>query len=408
MRDLRQGAAGSRMLFFWASMVFFWFSLYTYPVLLSDFARQELGATPAMAGAIIGSFGLTQLVLRIPLGFLSDSLRRRKPFLILGSVLTTLAAFGLWQAKTPLAAWFARSTAGMGASNWVAFSVLFASYEKRTNNIYAMGTLTACMYGAQLLASQCGGFVAQAVGTRGAFLLAIAVGAIGIITSTGVADVRPKKQSRTMRDMLAVIKNRMMLRCAGLAILMQFIVWSTLFGFSPQWAQTVLGADAAQLALLSTVQLLSTIIFSWAGSALLEPRFGANLVAALGFMCIAVSCLLMPFTAVFFQMLCLQFVSGIGVGCIHPLTMAFCIRDISPEQQGLGMGVFQSLYALGMSAGPILAGALIQWVSPVVDGVSQYVVGYRVNFGVMAAVGLLGALLAFLWMPRVAARRSKS
>ena len=63
-----------------AAVFFFWFSVYTYPSFLTSYAVNELKASTAIAGMIVGSYGLMQMALRIPLGILSDVLKKRKPF----------------------------------------------------------------------------------------------------------------------------------------------------------------------------------------------------------------------------------------------------------------------------------------------------------------------------------------
>ena len=73
-----------------AAVFLFWFSVYTYPSFLTTYATDTLGATKVMAGMIVGSYGLTQMVLRIPLGIVSDIIRKRKPFVMLGFALSIL------------------------------------------------------------------------------------------------------------------------------------------------------------------------------------------------------------------------------------------------------------------------------------------------------------------------------
>ena len=67
-----------------ASVFLFWFSVYTYPSFLSTYAVGTLGAGKVMAGLIVGSYGFTQMVLRIPLGIASDVLKKRKLFVMGG------------------------------------------------------------------------------------------------------------------------------------------------------------------------------------------------------------------------------------------------------------------------------------------------------------------------------------
>ena len=388
------------LFFFLATTALYWFSMYTYPMLLTGFVRQELGASPALAGTIVSSYGLWQMLLRIPLGYASDKLRRRKPFLTLGAALSTLAALGLFLARSPAWALVARSVAGLAAAAWVAFTVLYAGYGAREGGARAMGTLSACMYAAQLLGTLVGSAVAQGNGTRSAFMLAVGTGLIGMVCSRFVTDVAVTTQPPSTRALLEAGKNRLLLTSAGLTILLQIIMWATLYGFSPQWATEVLHVEQASLGLLSTVHLLPNILFSWLVGAYLIPRLGEKWVCALSFVCMAVSCLCMPLTRTFVQMLALQALCGVGVGCCAPTLLALSIRQIPSERRGIAMGFYQSLYGVGMFAGPALAGLLIEASSPIVEGVAQLVQGYRINYWACGGVGLLAALLTLVLLPR--------
>ena len=64
---------------------FFWSSLYVYVPVLSVYARSK-GASLTLAGLVVSAYGLTQLLTRIPIGFFSDVLGQRKPFVLVGFV----------------------------------------------------------------------------------------------------------------------------------------------------------------------------------------------------------------------------------------------------------------------------------------------------------------------------------
>ena len=57
---------------------FFWMTVYTYVPIFPAYIKNT-GATATMIGLITGSYGVVQMLLRLPLGILSDRLRRRKP-----------------------------------------------------------------------------------------------------------------------------------------------------------------------------------------------------------------------------------------------------------------------------------------------------------------------------------------
>ena len=69
----------------------FWFSVYTYPSFLTTYVTNKLGAAKTLAGMIVGSYGLTQMILRIPLGILSDAIKKRKLFVMIGFAVSIAA-----------------------------------------------------------------------------------------------------------------------------------------------------------------------------------------------------------------------------------------------------------------------------------------------------------------------------
>ncbi|HML49166.1 MAG TPA: MFS transporter, partial [Clostridia bacterium] len=119
--------------------------------------------------------------------------------------------------------------------------------------------------------------------------------------------------------------------------------------------------------------------------------------ASVGFVSLAVGCALMPLTTSFGQMLCLQALCGVGVGCVAPLMLALSGRRIDASLQGIAMGAHQSLYGIGMFVGPILAGWLMEVGSHGMDGLLVF--GYRAVFLCAAGMGALGAILS-MFLPQ--------
>ena len=88
---------------FCAATTLFWFAMYTYVPILAPYV-EHLGGSLSMAGLVVGSYGFTQMLVRIPIGFASDRLGRRKPFVILGLCLAAASSLGLGIATGPTAA----------------------------------------------------------------------------------------------------------------------------------------------------------------------------------------------------------------------------------------------------------------------------------------------------------------
>lgn len=76
-------------------IVLLWFSNYLYVPVLSTYAVSA-GASLSMVGIIIGSYGFTQMILRLPIGIISDILGNRRLFLFLGMVCAFISGLGFY------------------------------------------------------------------------------------------------------------------------------------------------------------------------------------------------------------------------------------------------------------------------------------------------------------------------
>jgi len=180
-----------------------------YPV-FADYARGLRGASPLMTGMALGAYGLTQGLLQIPMGLLSDRIGRKT---VIGA---GLAIFGFGSIVAALATsiegvLLGRILQGCGAvgSAILAFVGDVTREEVRTR---AMAIVGATIGLAFVLAIVAGPLLEGAIGVPGIFWLTAALAVIGIAivqeaVPTAVAiDRRPEAEpiaalfSRVLRD----------------------------------------------------------------------------------------------------------------------------------------------------------------------------------------------------------------
>ena len=389
-----------------ASVFLFWFSVYTYPSFLTTYATNTLGAAKTVAGMIVGSYGLTQMILRIPLGIVSDILKKRKLFVMIGFVLSIVSAAGLTivamlagRDKIPTglaeAVLIFRGMAGMMAATWVNFSVLYASSYKGDQVTKAMSRIIVPQCGSQVLAMLIGAQLAGRLGEIWAFLLAAAAAVVGLIIMSHVKEQPPTGEPMTVKGFLEVAKNPQLISGTVLAAIYQLVVWATVQGFVQNWARDVIGVTTAQLGFLSVANLLPNTILSHFSGTILSPRFGRKVILSAGFAAIATACLLYPRTASLASLLAVQALLGSGVGLIMPLTMASAIETVPNEKRGAAMGIYQAIYGIGMFVGPVLGGIVIDRFGGT-TGNAVPVQGYIANFYVAMAIAIIGGILAVL------------
>jgi MFS family permease len=136
-------------------------------------------------------------------------------------------------------------------------------------------------------------------------------------------------------------------------------MFGTSLGFAAVRAQD-LGASDGQLGILTTaVQIAKAVPMFLIGFR--SRRQNSRLMAAVGLALIAVPLFVYPFLTHFSLLVACQALTGLGVGIAFPVLMGLALQAVEPEARASAMGVFQSVYAVGMTLGPILSGVVARW-----------------------------------------------
>ena len=359
----------------------YWFSMYTYVPILPVYAS-SLGASYKMVGLIVGAYGISQLLLRIPQGVLSDRWRKRKIFVVSAMFISVISSLGMFWFPDATALLLFRGLSGMAATVWVIMVVLFASYFTPAEAPKAYGIMNSVGFTGQVVAMFAGGLVAEVWGRPSTFILAAAGAALALGLSLFVRENVPKAGPPLRLSQVPVImRNHHVLLASGMAILVQLVVYGTVFGFVPVVARN-LGATNLELGLLTALASLPSILASMLSGTLFMERLGRQATLCAGFFLLALSAALVPFLDSVIQLLGVQIIGGFGRGLVFPLLMAFAVTSVEDRIKATAMGIFQSLYAFGMFIGPVMVGTVSD------------LAGLSAGFWVCGLVGLAGIGIA--------------
>lgn len=373
----------SSILLSYLCTMLFWGAVYIYMPILSSYAKFVSGSLQA-AGLVMGAYGLSQIILRIPLGVWSDRTRRRKPFILLGFLFDGLANLGLILSGSTWMLFLSVFTSGIAASMWVPFTVLYSSYFPLGRIARSMSLIMFFSRLAQICANYTGGKIADAWGWTIPFYVGLGLSLFGLLLATRISEVRPEKSSDlTLQKVLRVGRNRMLLTASFLCILMQFSNFAIAYGFSPIFAQQ-LGASKSDLGVLLFWYLLPSLASTLLSGTLIRRYLADRWILTVGFLLTSGAVFSIPLTDHLSTLFMVQAINGTGVGLVFPLLMGLSIQSIPREQQATAMGFFQSLYAVGMSLGPILSGVFAQEI------------GLTSVFILNGAMALIGAVFSFI------------
>ena len=347
-----------RKVLFLLTVGLFWFAQYTYIPFFTPHLT-GLGFAATMVGTIVGTYGFVQLVLRIPLGVLADLRREHKLFIGMGLLALSLAGVILQFAQSPVLYMLARGLAGLAASTWVSFTVFFSGYYSSEETSKAMGLIMAFNNGGMLLSYIVSGLLYEPLGINALFLLSTlsALAGFVLLLFTGRTAAVNKNPVR-LGELVEVIKNKRLWNYSLLAALSQLVCFATAMSFTSNIAKD-LGAGGVELGIISGVFTAAGLIASSFISTGWAVRIGDKTITLIGFLLMGVYCVAIPLCGSLWAIYLWQFVGGLGRSFIMTLMMSSAIRFIVPEKKSTAMGIYQSIYSLGMTVGPMLMGTLI-------------------------------------------------
>ena len=121
---------------------------------------------------------------------------------------------------------------------------------------------------------------------------------------------------------------------------------------------------------------------------ILAAKVGPRTTAAYGMLLSSLAALLTAFTLNFDQFVILRFLVGVGMALFFGPSVTLVSNYFRRESQGVGVGIFNGAFYLGGSLG------LFAW------SVLAESAGWRMSLAVGGVLGILGAVLLFVYVPK--------
>ena len=185
-----------------------------YPV-FAAYAEHLSDATPYLVGEALGIYGLSQGLLQIPFGLLSDRFGR-KPMIVVGLILFAIGSAVAALSTSIGGVIFGRVLQGAGAVGSVILALVadLTSEESRTK---AMATVGITIGTSFMIAVVAGPILAHFIGVAGIFWLMVGLALIGIAITEFVVPnpirVRHHRDAETVPGLIgSVLRHRELLR----------------------------------------------------------------------------------------------------------------------------------------------------------------------------------------------------
>ena len=357
----------------------YWVSLYLFVPTLPVYVQSKVNDL-ALVGVILSMYGLWQIFSRMPSGIVSDWIGWRRPDILLGLLLVALGAWVLANAETANGLLIGRSITGIGAGAWVPMVVLFTSLFPPKDVIKATAILSAVNSIGRIVGSASNGFLTSIGGYLLPFQVSVGAALLAVVALLLLQEKRHPPQKPSLRKLGILFIRRDVLLPSLLSSVLHYGDWTASFTFTPILAAQ-LGASNVMLSLLASLNLGMVLVGNAFSTAMAHRLGSKNLVVicfvtqALGMVGAALAPSLL---LVFIAQCAIGFAFGVG----YPVLMGLSIEKVDHLEQNSAMGLHQSVYALGMFAGPWLSGILAK------------AIGIQPMFGIVGGsilvLGLLG------------------
>ncbi len=341
------------------------FGLFIVLPVLSIYALDMEGATPFLAGLVVGGYALTQAIFQVPFGVISDKVGRKKTLLfgllifIAGSVIAAMSD-NIYMLLV------GRFLQGAGAIGSVV-SAMIADLVKEEQRAHAMaimgGTIAMSFAAAMIIAPLVGGYW----GIDKLFWLTaiLSVMAIGILFT---AVPQPPKivhsYSEEESKFTEVFKDKALTRMYITFLFHSSIMTMAFFIIPMVMTHSVAdGGFGWEKMELWKVYLPAMIfgVLAMAPAAIFGEKYGKGKEIFM----ISVAVILLGFVAMGFATSAWVFIVGvvlffIGFNMFEPLLQSFVAKFAKVHQKGAALGVANTFAYTGIFFGGILAGYLMQ------------------------------------------------
>ena len=370
----------------------FWFAQYVYVPCQTPYLTAQM-VSSSMIGLIVGAYGVSQMLARMPVGVMADVASKHKWFILCGAV--SSGAASLIRILFPGGGGFlvANLFSGLASAMWISFMVMYRSFYDREHQ--QQGTSHIVMYNnvGMLL-----GFVGSTLfydrfGMGFLCMMSCAAGGIGAALSLLLPKELSTDAERLSRpapkigELLSVCKRKRLIVFALLMLVQQGVQMATVMSFTTQVMKDN-GASATFIGAASVLYMLASVLTSMLAGTKICTGPGWKLWVPLTFLLVAGYCLLVPITHTLWVFLLLQIIPSISTGILVSFLIAESMVGVPAEKNSTALGFFQAVYAIGMTGLPILMGA-------VVDATSMFG-----GFAVLAATAVLAAVCAVVYARR--------
>ena len=366
--------------------------------ILPAFATKVLGVDEAAIGIAIASYSFIQFIFNPVFGKLSDK-HGRKPVIIFCLLMNALGYVIFAFTSSYILLLISRIVAGIGGSSISVAQAYIADVTTKENRSKGMGLIGSAFGLGFVFGPLIGGFLAEygylvtGLAAGGFSLIAFVVTLIFLPESLTKSEESISEKQITKRKLIDFEALKKVFNEPGRAvyIILFFILvfsFANIYGTFALLGIQVYGFTDLQNGYLFGITGLTSAIVQGGLIGYIDKLFSRKNILKTGSFLISASLALIPYGGTFLGLAIISVFLSIGTGLLQP-TLLSLISDVTPDnEQGVTLGVNQSLSALARVMGPLWGGFAFEFL------------GYPFPFLTGAAFMFLVVLATLFYIPK--------
>lgn len=326
---------------------------------LAIYGQDLEGASPQMLGIALGIYGLTQALLQIPAGTLSDRFGR-KPVIIIGLLIFAAGSALAATADNVYELVIGRALQGSGAIA-SAIMALVTDLTREENRMKAMASIGASIGLAFSVALVLGPLLAQTGGLALIFWVTTALALAGILVTIYLIPTPPPTRHRDSQALWPEIKAQLINRRLwplNIGIFILHAVMVAIFVAIPAQLEMA-GLAADQHSWLYLPVLLASFVLMVPCIIIAEKKRQMKRVVQGGTLLMAVALIMMSFSQQLWHWVIMIGLYFWGFNLLEASLPSWLSKVAPAGAKGSAMGIYSSLQFLGAFVGGLVAGGIL-------------------------------------------------
>ena len=361
----------------------FWFAQYVYIPYQATYLS-SIGVASSYVGIIVGAYGFSQLILRMPVGLMADIKGKHKPFIMTGVLLAGTASLFRFFSPNELGFFIASLLSGFSSAMWISFMVLYFSCFSKEEQQKASSIIVAANNIGILAGFVAGTLLHDRYGIRFLCILSVLAAVPALIFSLLIREPERSLNPLPVKKLVLVYADKRLILFSLLALVQQGIQMSTSMSFTTQVAQKC-GAGSIQIGICSIIYILAAVLSSYFASSKIAQIGGAPFWIPAIFLCLTAYCFLVPILPSVEWIWIVQILSGLSTGILFSFCTSEAMKGVPSSKASTAMGYYQAIYAIGMTVFPVMTGIIAK-----IENIGS-------AFDILSVIAFLGFIIAVLF-----------